>query len=31
MQMALIESLMPGINTEGKNRCKQFQYCSCWA
>src|SRR5262249_36815516 len=29
MHMALIESFMPRINPEGKNQCKQFQYCLC--
>jgi hypothetical protein len=30
MHIALIETLMPGINPERGNQCKQFQYCLCW-
>jgi hypothetical protein len=30
-RIALIETLMPGLNPEGGNRCKQFQYGLCWA
>jgi hypothetical protein len=29
--IALIETLMPGLNPEGGNQCKQFQYGLCWA
>jgi hypothetical protein len=31
MHMALMKPLMPGINREGENLCKQYPYCLCWA
>ena len=31
MHIALTETLTPGINPEGENQCKQFQYCLYWA